>query len=94
MLPYDDPSKPTWHEIVREGIRAANEVHEELKHPELAEARKQRSSLIKLAHRSLELHIAALAKGMRCWRDGKGPLCVAVTALGTAVRNQKQENAR
>jgi hypothetical protein len=89
----DDPTRPTWHELVREGIRAATEVAEEYKNPKLAEARKRRSSLIKLAHRSLELHLATMAKGIAPWRDGKGPLSVAVAALATALKNQK-ENSR
>jgi hypothetical protein len=88
----DDPSKPTWHEIVREGIRAANEVHEEINNPRLAQARKQRSSLIKLASSAFALHRATTARGLR-WRDGEGPLVLACTALATAVRNAQQENS-
>jgi hypothetical protein len=51
----------------------------------------QRSSLIKLAHSALRVHVASTA-GHVCPRDGAGnsePLALAVTALKTAVRNKQ-----
>ena len=53
----------------------------------------QRSSLIKLPHSALQLHIAALS----CPRDetgGSKALAVAACALGTAAKNQQQENGK
>jgi hypothetical protein len=90
---YDDPTRPTWHELVRTGIQAANEVYEEYNNPALAEARKRRSALIKLAHSAFALHCATTARGMK-WRDGEGPLAVVNAALATAVRNKQMENSR
>ena len=55
-------------------------------------ARAQRSSLIKLAHSALDLHVSALARGV-CPRDDQGgsqPLAVAAACLASAVRNQKE----
>jgi hypothetical protein len=54
-----------------------------------------RSSLVKLAHEALRVHVASTA-GDVCPRDDAGssePLALAVTALATAVRNQ-QETSR
>jgi hypothetical protein len=54
-----------------------------------------RSSLVKLAHEALRVHVASSAADA-CPRDDAGtsePLALAVTALATAVRNQ-QENSR
>jgi hypothetical protein len=55
----------------------------------------ERSSLIKLAHNALRVHVASLA-GNVCPRNDAGgsePLALAATALATALRNQ-QENSR
>jgi hypothetical protein len=46
----------------------------------------QRTSLIKLAHTSMELHLKALDRGLT-FEDGKSPLAVANTALATVRRN-------
>jgi hypothetical protein len=54
-----------------------------------------RSSLIRLARSALDLHIASLAKGI-CPRDDDGlsqPLAVCVTALRTALRNQRENSS-
>jgi hypothetical protein len=48
----------------------------------------QRSSLLKLALTSIKLHEATLAKGVRPWEDGKGPMSVAVACLATIARNE------
>jgi hypothetical protein len=53
-----------------------------------------RSSLIKLSHEALRVHVASLA-GDVCPRDGEGgsePLAVCAAALATAVRNQKESS--
>jgi hypothetical protein len=54
-----------------------------------------RASLVKLAHEALRVHVAS-THADACPRDDAGssePLALAVTALATAVRNQK-ENSR
>jgi hypothetical protein len=44
--------------------------------------------LLKLALTSIDLHAHALAKGVRPWEDGKGPLAVALAALRTVAKNE------
>jgi hypothetical protein len=54
-----------------------------------------RSSLIRLARSALDLHVSSLAKGV-CPRDDDGlsqPLSVCVTALKTALRNQRESSS-
>jgi hypothetical protein len=53
-----------------------------------------RSSLVKLAHEALRVHVASLA-GDVCPRDTTGdsePLALAVAALKTAVRNKENSS--
>jgi hypothetical protein len=51
------------------------------------QSEKARTSLIKLAHVSMELHLKALDRGLS-FEDGKSPLAVANTALATVRRNE------
>jgi hypothetical protein len=48
----------------------------------------QRSSLIRLAKSAIELHAVAMAKGVKPWADGEGPLSVACAALKTVAKNE------
>jgi hypothetical protein len=47
----------------------------------------QRSSLLKLALTSLELHDKAMENNVAPWQDGKGPLAVACACLQTVRKN-------
>ena len=51
-----------------------------------------RSSLIKLAHSAMNLHLAGLKLRKAQWPEGTSPLAVAVAALGTAVKRQESSN--
>jgi hypothetical protein len=74
------PGRPT----LLECLRAAVQYHQEQNNPRAA----QRSSLIKLACSAIDLHAIAMAKGVKPWPDGEGPLAVALTALQTVARNE------
>jgi hypothetical protein len=41
-----------------------------------------------LALTSVDLHKVAMLKGVKPWRDGEGPLGVAVACLETVMRNE------
>jgi hypothetical protein len=89
MIPLPDPfGRPSLMEL----LKAAVELHNEGSLRRNSTARASRSSLIRLAHTAMRLHDAGIAKGVQ-WPEGKSPLAVAVAALGTAVRNQQQENS-
>jgi hypothetical protein len=74
------PGRPT----LLECLRAAVQYHNELNNPRAA----TRSSLLKLALTSIELHKKALEKGVAPWPDGKGPISVALAALETVRKNE------
>jgi hypothetical protein len=77
---YALPGKPSLCEC----LKAAVEYHNAQNDPNSA----TRSSLIKLAHTSIQLHAKALANGIQAWPDGEGPLSVAVAALKTVAKNE------
>jgi hypothetical protein len=72
------PGKPSLCELLAKAVQEYNQQND----PRAA----TRSSLIKLAHTSIELHAKALAKGIQ-FEDGKSPLAVAITALQSVKRN-------
>jgi hypothetical protein len=73
------PGRPT----LLECLSAATQFYNEQNDPRAA----TRSSLIKLAVTSIELHKKALANGIE-FEDGKSPIAVAVTALRTVAKNE------
>jgi hypothetical protein len=75
------PGHPTWLEVALDAIA---------KHKAQGEDRDgaTKSSLLKLALTSIELHKTALAKGIKPWEDGKGPMSVALAALRTIAKNE------
>jgi hypothetical protein len=80
------PGHPNWSECALDAIKK----HKEAQGADRNAATK--SSLLKLALTSIELHKTALVKGVKPWPDGKGPLAVALSALRTVAKNEQELN--
>jgi hypothetical protein len=86
----DIPGRPN----LLDCLKAAIELHKqggvvsELRSSDDPDEAAQRTSLLKLALRSVELHAMTKARGIE-FEDGKSPLAVAVAALSTVRRNDE-----
>jgi hypothetical protein len=74
------PGQPTLCEALAKAIREYHEGND----PRAA----TRSSLLKLALTSIELHKKAIANNVAPWPDGKGPISVALACLKTVRKNE------
>jgi hypothetical protein len=68
---FGPPGRPPLCELLKAAIQLHNEGAD-------GHRAAQRSSLLKLALTSVDLHKVAMLKGVKPWRDGEGPLGVAV----------------